>query len=119
MKKLVSILFFISIIGGQVKSQMVTPTPAFPTTSGAVTIVFDASLMSGGLSTYTGTDVYVHTGVITGKSTSSTDWKYATTWLNNNPKYKLVSLGNKKWQFTISPDIRTFYGVPSSETVQN
>ena len=98
-------------------SQIVTSDPAFPTSSGAVNIVFDASLSSGGLATYTGTDVYVHTGVITDKSTSNSDWKYATTWLNNATKYKMTSLGNKKWQLTISPDIRTFYGVPSNETI--
>lgn len=98
-------------------SQIVTSDPAFPTSSGAVNIVFDASLSSGGLATYTGTDVYVHTGVITDKSTSNSDWKYATTWLNNATKYKMTSLGNKKWQLTISPDIRTFFGVPSNETV--
>lgn len=118
LKRIFNIALFIAITIGQAWSQMVTTTPAFPTTSGSITVVFDVSSMSGGLSTYTGTDVYVHTGVITNKSTSSTDWKYATTWLNNNSKYKLVSLGNKKWQFTITPDIKSFYGVPSSETVQ-
>ena len=117
LKKIVSIvLFFICACSGS-WSEIVTSDPAFPTANGAVNIIFDASLASGGLATYSGTDVYAHTGVITDKSTSGSDWKYATTWLNNATKYKMTSLGNKKWQLTISPDIRTFYSVPSNETI--
>jgi glycosidase len=97
--------------------QIVTTDPSFPTASGEIKIIFDASLSSGGLATYTGSDVYAHTGVITDKSASDSDWKYAPTWLNNAEKYKLTSLGSKKWQLTISPDLHAYYGVPASEKI--
>ncbi len=117
MRKIFSLIVFLAIFSSSVWSQVATTDPTFPTESGEIKVTFDLSQVSGGLSTYTGSDIYVHTGVITNKSTSSSDWKYATTWLNNASKYKLVSLGNKKWQFTITPDIRTFFGVPTGETV--
>lgn len=96
--------------------QVITSTPSFPTKNAAVTIVFDATLGSGGLKDYTG-DVYAHTGVITDKSNSNSDWKYTPTWGDNNEKYKLNSLGNNKWSLSINPNIREYYGVDNEEKV--
>ncbi|SHF54642.1 Por secretion system C-terminal sorting domain-containing protein [Bacteroides luti] len=116
MKKLYSFFFFLILIL-PLSAQIVTTTPAFPIQNAAVTIVFDATQGTQGLKDYTG-DVYAHTGVITDKSTSSSDWKYAPTWGNNSSKYKLTSLGNNKWQLSITPDIRSYYGVPAGETIK-
>ena len=98
-------------------SQIVTTSPTFPTENAAVTITFDASLGNQGLKDYTG-DVYAHTGVTTDESTSNGDWKYASTWGDNDAKYKLTSLGNNKWELNITPNIREYYGVPTGEEIQ-
>lgn len=98
-----------------VQAQIVTTSPAFLTDGVAAEIIFDAT--GTGLAGVTG-DVFAHTGVITDKSSSTSDWKYAPSWLDNSSKYKLVSQGNNKWKLTISPDVRTYYGVPQGEKIQ-
>jgi len=117
MKKITLFMLGLLTLCLGVNAQIITTNPTFPTEDKSVEIIFDASLSSGGLATYTGTDIYAHTGVITNKSTSDTDWKYASTWKDNSEKYKLTSFGNKKWKLTISPDIKTYYGVPEGEKV--
>ena len=108
-------------------AQLITTNPAFVTQNNGITeITVDFSSTDGnlGLKGYTG-DVYAHVGVITSVSTSSADWKYVVTpWpsttnlaLANTPKNKLTSLGNDKWKLTITPDIRSYFGVPSGETI--
>ncbi len=102
--------------------QLISTNPQFVTQEGGSTeIIFDAASTLGnlGLKGYTG-DVYAHVGVITTASTNSSDWKYVITpWpsatnmaLANTAKNKLTSLGNDKWQLTIAPSIRGFFGVP-------
>ncbi|MCZ4694735.1 T9SS C-terminal target domain-containing protein [Ancylomarina euxinus] len=118
MKKLYSIfiLLLLTISSQLVWSQVVTTAPIFPTENSEVTLTFDASLGNQGLKDYTG-DVYAHTGVITDKSTSGSDWKYTPTWGDNSAKYKLTSLGNNKWELKISPNIREYYGVQAAEEI--
>lgn len=109
------LLFLLTIFPVCVLAQIVTTNPVFITDNISVDAIFDAT--GTGLDSYTGTDVYAHTGVITSKSSSDSDWKYAPTWLDNSEKYKLSSLGNNKWKLSITPDIRTYYGVPSGEKI--
>lgn len=97
------------------QAQIITTNPAFLTDETSAEIIFDAT--GTALSGITG-DVYAHTGVITDKSSSTSDWKYAPTWLDNSAKYKLVSQGNNKWKLSISPNIRAYYGVPQGEKIQ-
>lgn len=106
-------LFLFIILPVFPKAQ-ITTHPAVVTESGTVEITFNAAEGNQGLKGYTG-KVYAHTGVITDKSTSGSDWKYAPAWGDNNAKYQLNSLGNDKWKLTISPDIRTYYNVPANE----
>ena len=73
------IYFLLLIVFGGIftaSAQLVTTTPDFPLEGKEVTVVFDASLGSGGLIGYTG-NVYAHTGVITNNSKNESDWKYA------------------------------------------
>ncbi len=99
-------------------SQVVTTEPLFFTeTSGTIKVIFDASKGNKGLKGFSG-EVYAHTGVITDKSKNGSDWKYAPSWGDNSSKYKLESLGNNKWELTISPNIRDYYGVPTGEKVE-
>ena len=111
--------FFIGLIASLsfLVAQIITTTPVFPTADQSVTIIYDATLGTGGLKGYTG-DMYAHTGVITSKSTSGSDWKYAPTWGTNTAKYKMTSLGNDKWSLTIGTSIQSYYGVPDGETIQ-
>ncbi|MDP4204523.1 MAG: alpha-amylase family glycosyl hydrolase [Bacteroidota bacterium] len=115
MKKLYLTLFWLCIY--VISSAQITTSPALPTVSNPVTITFDATQGSAGLKGYTG-DVYAHTGVITDKSTSSTDWKYVkTNWGTNTPDTKLTRIATNIYQLTIQPDIRTYYGVPTTEKI--
>src|SRR5665647_1901599 len=117
MKKYITILLLLFISIGS-WAQIVATTPQLVTQdSGVIDVIFDASLGNGGLKDYAGTDVYAHTGVITNLSSSNSDWKHAPVWLDNSAKYKLISLGNNKWKFSITPSISVFYSLTTGEKV--
>jgi glycosidase len=112
------LVIFWLIVSYQLGWSQVTSNPALPTDSKPVTITFDATQGTAGLKDYTG-DVYAHTGVITDKSTSSSDWKYVIAdWNTNLPKAKLTRTAANTYTLELSPDIRSFYGVPSGETIK-
>jgi len=105
------------LASGNLNAQVVRTEPAFPSSEDSVTVIFDASLGNAGLAGYTG-DIWAHTGVITDKSTSGTDWKYVIAgWSQNTDKAKLRSLGNNRWELKIKPSVRSFYAVPASEKI--
>jgi hypothetical protein len=109
-----ALFFFISNAG----AQLVTINPTFPSPEDAATITFNATMGSGGLAGYTG-DVYAHTGVITNQSNSSSDWKHVkTSWGQNTPDTKLTRIGPDLYELSITPDIRSYYGVPMNETIE-
>jgi len=117
MKKYLLIIYLL-FFSAHLFAQVVTTTPALPTANDEVTVVFDATQGSGGLAGYTG-DVYAHTGLITDKSSSLSDWKYVLAdWNTNLDKLKMTSLGNDKYELQITPDIINFYGVASTDTVK-
>lgn len=98
-------------------SQVATSDPSLPFDTDELTITFDVSKGSGTLAGYTG-DVYVHTGVLISSSLSSKDWKYVlTSWGENTANTKLTRIGTDLYQYTISPSIREFYGVPSGTVI--
>lgn len=106
-------LTFVSIAA---KAQ-VTTSPSIVIEGAQITIFFDASQGSAGLKDFTG-DVYAHTGVITDKSTSTSDWKYVKAeWTENISACKMTRTGQNTYQLIIS-EIRTYYGVPTSEKVR-
>lgn len=99
-------------------SQVVVSDPAFPTDNDSCTIIFDAALGNGELNN-AGPPIYAHTGVITSLSTSPGDWKYVVAeWGQNLPKAMLIPLGNNKYKLSVKPSIRSYYGVPASETIE-
>ena len=125
MKKSIT-LFLTLVLSAICWAQLVTTNPQFVTQDGgAVEITFDATQGSAGLKDYVG-DVYAHIGVITNLSTSGADWKYVVTpWPNatnlalaNTQKNKLTSLGSNKYKLTLSGSVRSYFGVPASETIQ-
>jgi hypothetical protein len=115
MKKFRYLLIFL-LFALNAKSQLLSWTPTFITdTSTNVSIICDASQGNQGLFNYTPvTDVYVHIGLITSKSASSSDWKHVpafSTWGTTNTQIQCVSLGNNKWKYTFSGSLNVFFGV--------
>lgn len=111
---------FLSFFFFQGFSQLLSWSPDFPTeTGGTFVVTMDANYGNKGLLNYTTTDVYVHIGVITNKSSNSGDWKYVkSTWGSTDASFRASSLGNNKWSFTISGGIRSYFGISDpTETI--
>ena len=112
-QKLILLAF---ILLANISQAQVTATPVFPGPDDNVTITFNAKEGSMGLATETG-DIYAHTGVITDKSTSTSDWKFVKfPWTTNDPSVKLTPQGNGIYTLSIS-NVRTFYGVPATDKI--
>jgi Alpha amylase, catalytic domain/FlgD Ig-like domain len=94
--------------------QMVTTIPAVPTMGKLIKIFYDSSQDPGTLHNYTG-DIYAHTGVIL-KGNSS--WqKVIGTWANNSTQPKLSKVNTYLYELDITPEIKTFYSLASTDTV--
>jgi 1,4-alpha-glucan branching enzyme len=120
MKKICFALGGLLLIAQGLYAQELTTNPAFPVDTSTITITVDCTKGNQGLLNYANTsDVYVHTGVITNKSTGPTNWLYVKFSQNfNQPNAALQAtyLGNNKYSFTI-PNIRAYYGVPPGEQI--
>ncbi|MBG9376497.1 T9SS type A sorting domain-containing protein [Panacibacter sp. DH6] len=120
MKKV--LLFTFVILSCIAKAQLLTWSPDFiKESSTPVVVTMDASFGNKGLLNYTPTgDVYVHIGVITNKSSGSSDWKHVPfAWATTNTAARCEYLGNNKWKFTINGGLRTFFSVTdATETIQ-
>jgi 1,4-alpha-glucan branching enzyme len=115
MKKIIVLLLFSSGVSFS-WAQLLSWTPSFPVENDAATnvvITVDATKGNLGLLSYPSPDdVYVHIGVITNKSTSPNDWKYSLfTWGTTTTAAHCTSLGNNKWQYTITGGLRPFFGI--------
>lgn len=118
--KILSLVVLLMGFSVALKAQLLSLSNPFPTENGTVIVTMDANFGNKGLLNATASDVYVHTGVITNLSTSNTNWRYVKFNQNfNQPNASLqaTSLGNNRWQFTIT-DIRNYYGVPAGEQIQ-
>src|SRR5450631_671306 len=122
MKKALSGFIILIVISSQSFSQLLSWSPNFiQEVSTPVVITVDATKGNQGLNNYvTTSDVYVHIGVITNLSTSSSDWKYVSSvWGTTNPTYHATSLGGNKWSYTITGGLRTYFGISNpAETIQ-
>lgn len=124
MKKYVLIFSFL-LLQVSVFSQLLSWAPAFPVQSTtSLVITMDPTKGNAGLNGYTPTtDVYVHTGVITNLSTSPSNWRYVKFNQNfNQPNGSLQAVylaGTNQWRFTISGNLRTYYGITNpAENIQ-
>ena len=107
-------IFMLSLVG----NSQITTEPAFLKANKSVKVIFDASQGTAGLKDYTG-DIYAHTGVITNKSASSSDWKYVIAdWNTNISKAKMTKISANIYELEITPEITAFYGVPSGEKIE-
>ncbi len=95
--------------------QLLTWTPDFIRESSTpIEIVVDATKGNQGLKDFANTsDVYIHTGLITSKSSSASAWQYVKFSNFNTPNAaaQCTYLGNNKWKFTITGGLRSFYNV--------
>lgn len=64
------------------------------------------------------TAIYAHIGLITNKSTSSSDWKYAPTWLDNSAKYKLTYKSANTYELEIGTFKSYFPDLAADEIVE-
>ncbi|MCW3111776.1 MAG: type sorting protein, partial [Segetibacter sp.] len=115
-------LFFLACLI-TAKSQLLTWSPDFiHESSDPVTITVDATKGNQGLKDYTPTsDVYVHIGIITSFSTSSSDWKHVkySSFNSPSPTVQTTYTGPNQWTFTINGGLRAFFGVTDpAETIQ-
>jgi glycosidase len=104
-------MLLIAIVG---KSQLLSWSPQFiQESSSTVDIICDATLGNKGIKDYLPTtDIYVHIGVITTASTSSSDWKGSKfTWGSTTATANATYMGSNKWKFTITGGLRTYFGI--------
>jgi len=115
-----ALLLLLALAGALgLQAQVIIANPAFPNVNNQVTITFDAAQGTAGLANCN-CDVYVHTGVITNNSTSSSDWRYVpTTWGQANAAWRMTPVPGQpnKYTYTIGPSIRQYYNVPAGEQV--
>lgn len=97
-------------------SGLISTSVDFPGAETTFTLTFDASRGNAGLNNFSG-DVYIYTGLITDKSTGTTDWKYikSPTFNTPDPATKMSSAGSGKYQISLNP--RAFYNVPAGEKI--
>jgi hypothetical protein len=90
-----------------VHAQLLSVSPAFPKEDATISILLDCSKGNKGLLNYaTTSDVYVHIGVITSASTSSTDWKYVKfTWGSTDAAARVFNVSPNKYQYTINQEL--------------
>jgi len=106
-------LFAILCLGINAQGQILTISPSFPKTTDSLTITYDASQGSAGLKDCT--DIYIHTGVITGGA-NATGWSNVPmAWASPDAKWKLSNLGNNKFRYRFRPT--TFYNISPATTV--
>ena len=101
-------------------AQLITTDPAAPIANQALTITYDASFGTGGLKDCA-CDVYIHTGVITSASTSSSDWQNVQTeWGVANDAWKLTPVSGQpnKYTYTFSPTVREYFKVEAGTTIE-
>ena len=94
----------------------ITTSPALPTDKDSVVITYDATAGTAGLKDYTG-DVYAHIGLITNNSKSDSEWRHASTWGDNNAKYKLTRIAANKYTLKLTPSIREYFGIPADTII--
>ena len=118
MKKLKTMLLaMLALCAFAMSAQVVyTEPPMIQRSTKNFTIYYDATKGTAGLKDYTG-DVYAHIGLITDKSATATDWKYAPDWATDDAKYKMTKVSANLYSLKIN-SIDEFFGVPAAEVAK-
>lgn len=109
----------LSIILGDIHSQVLSVLPVFPKETDTITVIFDAT--QGNAALKGASQVYAHAGVITSLSTSGSDWKHVVgTWGTADSRVKMTALGNDRW--SLRYQMKNFYAqagaFQSGETIK-
>jgi hypothetical protein len=101
-------------VATSIHAQIITSNPVYPTVNDSAYITFHVDQCGCNLVGYTG-DIYAHTGV----NTNLGNWQHVTTpvWGTNTPANKLAKINNTTYVLHLTPDIKTYYGIPGTETV--
>jgi glycosidase len=105
-------LLMVSMANGQLLTW--TPDYVRENASANIEITVDATRGNQGLRDFSNTsDVYIHTGLITSKSSSPSAWQYVKFTDFNAPTAaaRCTYLSNNRWRFTITGGLRAFYNV--------
>ena len=94
-------------------AQIVSIKPYFPKSTDSLVIVYDATKGNAGLKD--STNIYIHTGVVTGGPNLISWSNVPTVWASTNPRWRMTNLGNNKFEFRLKPT--TFYGVSAAVTI--
>ena len=111
------LLFAFLLFSMSLSAQVIWAEPAFPTADESVIVYFDATQGTGGLANCN-CEVYVHTGLITSFSTSSSDWKHVfTSWGQANPDWQMDPVAGQPnvYSYEITPNIREKYNVTNPD----
>jgi len=102
------------LVASSINAQIITSDPVYPTVNDSAYITFHVDQCGCNLVGYTG-DIYAHTGV----NSNIGNWQHVKTpvWGTNTPATKLAKINNTTYVLHITPDIKTYYGVPGTETV--
>lgn len=114
---LIIVLFNILILGRGI-AQPVTLSPSNPTPGQSVIVNFDAT----GTPLAGETKIYLHSGVVTTnvENPSGGDWKFVKgNWGADDGIGQMTAVSGQtnKWQLTLSPTLREYYGVPSGTNI--
>ena len=108
MKKIYLLFLLISSLNF---AQVVTTSPTIPIITSEITVILDVT--GTPLESYTGI-IYAHTGV----TVNAAQWQNVIgTWGNNTAQPALTNTSGNIYEFTITPDIYTYYGVNTADTV--
>lgn len=118
MRRPLTIVLLCLFFAPALNAQLLQWSPSFiKESSASVVITCDATRGNQGLSGYTpASDVYVHIGVITNLSTSSSDWKYVVNSNFSTPAaiVQTATAGTNKWSFTINGGLRAFFNITNA-----
>jgi hypothetical protein len=113
LKKITGLLIFICFFHSS-HAQLLRWSPTFIQESEQeISITCNSSYGNKGLLNYiTSSDVYVHIGVITNLSTSSSDWKHVPfQWATTNSLANVSSTAVNEWKYTITGGLRSFFSI--------
>ena len=123
MKNLTTLILFVLLTAtthAQLLSWSAGSSSFIQETSKPVTITANANYGNQGLKGHFPQDVYMHIGVITNLSKSTSDWKYVRgVWATKYSWEALTPSSNNTWTYTIdsSTSLKSFFGVPAGETI--
>lgn len=92
--------------------------PADAAQTDEITVWYDATQGAAGLNNYAG-DVYVHAGVITNASTSTSDWKHAPQWCDNSAKYLMQRSADNPNLYSLTMTPATYFNLDDGETISS